>query len=359
MDDTFRPAILYVDDEQANLDTFKRAFGADYAVKTALSGKEALEVLNKEDFPLVIADQRMPGMTGIELCERLMVAKPQTVRMILTAFTETQMLLDAINRGHVHDYVVKRWLESEVKPVLERAFDQYKERTRKLKELEERAAQAGRLKEEIKQIYNYEQIIGTSSGLKEVIEVVRKVAPTDSTVLLFGETGSGKELLARMLHAESKRKHGPFEPVHCAAIPVTLMESEFFGHEKGAFTGADRTHRGYFEMAQGGSLFLDEISEIPLEIQVKLLRVIQEKEIQRLGGNSFMPVDVRLIGATNKDLKQEVAKGRFREDLYYRLNVIEIALPSLRERKQDIPILANYFLEKLKTERADPNIALS
>ncbi len=346
----FRPAILYVDDEQANLDTFRRAFGSDYLVKTCLSAREALEILGREDFPLVIADQRMPGMTGIELCEKLVALKPQTIRMILTAYTETEILLDAINRGRVHDYIVKPWRKSELKPVIERAFEDYKSKTAKLKELEERASHAERLKEEIDEIYDFQSLIGSSTGLKEVVETVKKVAATDSTVLLLGETGTGKELVARSLHANSKRKNGPFVPVHCAALSKSVLESELFGHERGAFTGADQTRAGRFEAANGGTLFLDEVGEIPEEIQVKLLRVLQEREIQRVGGNRTIPVDVRLIAATNSDLKRGVQEKRFREDLYFRLNVIPIVVPPLRDRKEDLPALARYFVEKFNRQ---------
>jgi DNA-binding NtrC family response regulator len=341
-----QPKILYIDDEQANLDTFQDAFESDYQIKTCLSAEEAVQILEKEDFPLVIADQRMPGMTGIELCEKLFALKPDTIRMILTAYTETSILLAAIRRGHVHDYIVKPWKKSELKTILDRALEDYRQRKAKLHELESRLAKVETLEEDLLQIYDNRGIVGSESGLKPVMEIIKKASPTDSTVLLLGETGTGKELLARAIHAESKRNNGPFVPVHCAALAKTLLESELFGHEKGAFTGADKTRVGRFEMANGGTIFLDEIGEIPEETQVKLLRVLQEREIQRVGGNNLISIDVRLITATNKDLKRDVQEGRFREDLFYRLNVIPIKVPSLRERKEDIPSLANYFLRK-------------
>lgn len=341
----FRPAILYVDDEQANLDTFRRAFGADYLVKTALSAIEALTILESEDFPLVIADQKMPEMTGIELCERLISLQPAAIRMILTAYTETQILLDAINRGHVHDYIVKPWRKSELKPVIEKAFDTYREKTAKLKELEARIGRAEQLDSEIRQIYDADRIIGVSSGLQRVWETLKKAAPTDSTILLLGETGTGKELLARAIHDNSKRKDSSFVAVHCAALTPTLLESELFGHEEGAFTGAGEARRGRFEAAQGGTIFLDEIGEISGEVQVKLLRVLQEREIQRVGGNRTIAVDVRVIAATNRNLKGDVDSGRFRADLFFRLNVIPVTVPPLRERAADIPDLASHFLE--------------
>ena len=346
----FRPAILYVDDEQANLDTFRRAFGSDYVVKTAISAKEALNLLEREDFPLVIADERMPGMTGIELCEKLIEVKPQTIRMILTAYSDTQLLLDAINRGRVHDYIVKPWKKSELKPVIDKAFEDYKRKMAKLKDLEERAVHAEQLKKEIHNLYDFEALIGASSGLHDVVEMIKKAAPTDSTVLLGGETGTGKELIARAIHSNSKRRGGPFVPLHCAAVPETLLESELFGHEKGSFTGADHLQVGLFETANGGTVFLDEVGEIPEAIQIKLLRVLQEREIQRVGGNRVIPIDVRLVAATNRDLESAVREGRFREDLFYRLNVIWVNLPPLRERRGDIPALADYFIKKINRQ---------
>ena len=340
------PAFLYVDDEPANLDTFKRAFESDYRVVTCSSGKAALERLERESFALLIADQRMPGMSGIEVCERAIQLSPQTLRIILTAYTETDMLLDAVNRGHVHDYIVKPWRKSELKPVLEKSLQTYRERSAKLKELEKKAGETAQLREEIQAIYPWKGIIGSSKNLQAVLATVEKVAVTDSTVLLTGETGTGKELMARAIHESSKRVDGPFVPVHCAALAENLVESELFGHEKGSFTGATQMHTGSFEKAAGGTVFLDEVSEIPLKTQVELLRVLQQKEIQRVGGEKTIRIDVRVVGASNKDLEIEVREGRFREDLYYRLQVIPIRIPPLRERKDDIPLLANFFLEK-------------
>jgi DNA-binding NtrC family response regulator len=356
----FRPAILYVDDEQANLDTFKRAFGSDYLVKTCLTAREALQAIEAagEEFPIVVADQRMPGMTGIELCEKLAALRPQMIRIILTAFKETQMLLDAINRGRVHDYIVKPWKKSELKPVLDKAFEDYKQRIAKVRELEARAAEADVLEEEVRQIYDSGAIVGETTGLNDVMEKIRKAAPADSTILLLGETGTGKELLARAVHDHGSRKNGPFVPVHCAALVETLLESELFGHEKGAFTGADKTRIGRFETASGGTIFLDEIGEIPEAIQVKLLRVLQEKVIQRVGGNRTIPVDVRVVAATHRNLDRMVKEGRFREDLFYRLNVIALKVPALRERRDDIPALADSFVKKYCAREA-ANVALS
>lgn len=350
MSQVFRPAILYVDDENANLVVFKKSFETDFLVKTCSSAQEALEILKNEHFPLVISDQRMPGMTGIELCEKLVGVSPQSIRMILTAYTETQMLLDAINRGHVHDYIVKPWKKSDLKPVFDRAFENYKQRVVKLKELEQRAKQTESLQEEIRNVYDGSSLIGSSTGLKQVTDMIQKAAPTDSTMMIYGETGTGKELIARSIHESSKRKNEPFVAVHCAALAKTILESELFGHEKGAFTGADQQRKGRFEAADGGTVFLDEIGEISADVQVKLLRVLQEKQVQRVGGNQMINVDVRIVTATNKNLSQMVKDGTFREDLFYRLNVIPVTVPPLRDRMQDVPVLAEFFLTKFNKQ---------
>ncbi len=350
MTQTFRPAILYIDDENANLVVFKKAFESDFLVKTCLSATEALEILKNEHFPLVISDQRMPGMTGIELCEKLVSVSPQSIRMILTAYTETQMLLDAINKGHVHDYIVKPWKKSDLKPVLDRAFEFYKQRAMKLRELEERARQTDVLQEEMNQVFDSQALVGASSGLKQIMDMIQKAAPTDSTMMIYGETGTGKELVARTIHQCSQRKNGPFVAVHCAALTASILESELFGHEKGAFTGADQQRKGRFEAADGGTVFLDEIGEISADVQVKLLRVLQEKQVQRVGGNQVVNVDVRVVTATNKNLSQMVKDGTFREDLYYRLNVIPVTVPALRDRMQDVPVLADFFLQKFNKQ---------
>jgi two-component system response regulator HydG len=283
---------------------------------------------------------------------------PDTVRIILTAYTETKLLLEAIRRGHVQDYIVKPWKKSELKPVLEKYLAEYEARKKKMLELGSRLARTESLEEDLLRFFDNREIVGAEGGLKQPLEIVNKVAPTDATILVLGETGTGKELLARMLHAKSKRTQGPFIAVHCAALSQNLLESELFGHEKGAFTGADQVRIGRFESANHGTIFLDEIGEIPEDTQVKLLRVLQEKEIQRVGGNRSIPIDARLIAATNRNLHQEVQQGKFREDLYYRLNVIPIKVPPLRERKSDIPALAKAFLEK-HSKKTNARVTLS
>jgi DNA-binding NtrC family response regulator len=343
-----KPTILYVDDEQTHLDAFQSTFGSDYTIRTCLSGMEAIEIMNKEGdhYPLLIVDQTMPGLTGIEVCKKIASIQPHTIRIMLADSIDTQFLLDAINSAQVHRVVVKPWKKDELKLILEKAFQEYGEKVTKLHELEMRANKDESLEIEIREMYDSGTIIGEESGLKQEMEVIKKVAPTDSTILILGETGTGKELLARALHERSRRKSGPFVPVHCASLVETLMESELFGYEKGAFTGASEMHRGRFEIAKGGTIFLDEIGELPDEIQVKLLRVLQEKEIYRVGGNRPTPVDVRLISATHRNLEEMVRKGKFREDLFYRLNVIMMRVPPLRERKEDLSRLAFHFLKK-------------
>jgi DNA-binding NtrC family response regulator len=341
----FHPAILYVDGDPAHLDAFRLAFGSDYTIKTTLLGSEAVEIMEKEGdrYPLLIVDQKKTDLTGIEVCEKVASIRPHTLRMILTTLTDTRFFLDAINRGRIHDCILKPWKKEQLKPVLEKAFQEYQEKTAVLREPEKRAAS---LENKMDEVHGRVSMIGEESGLKQAMEVVKKVALTDSTILVLGETGTGKELLARAIHEKSDRRGGPFVPVHCASMVKTLMESEIFGHEKGSFTGADKMRVGRFESAKGGTIFLDEIGELTDEIQVKLLRVLQEKEIHRVGGNRAIPVDVRLVAATHRNLEEMVRKGTFREDLYYRLNVIMIRVPPLRERKEDILPFASYFLDK-------------
>ncbi len=343
-----KPAILYVDDEPSNLDLFKQAFGSDYEVKTCLAGQEALEIIakNAEHFAILIVGQKLPGLTGVEVCERAARLHPPMIRMVLTAYTAPKSLLQAINLGYVHDFILKPWQKEKLKPILDKGFEEYKKKLERIHELEIQAVKIDSLQKEIREIYDSEAIIGESSGLAANMETIKKAAPTDSTILILGETGTGKELLARAIHDHSLRKSGPFIPVHCASLTKSLMESELFGHEKGAFTGADQRRIGRFEGAKGGTIFLDEIGELSEEIQVKLLRVLQEREIFRVGGNQSISVDVRLIAATHRNLEEMIRNGKFREDLFYRLNVISLKVPPLRERKEDIPLLANYFLKK-------------
>lgn len=342
------PSILYIDDEATNLEVFKRAFGSQYLVKTALSAFEALDILQKENFALIISDQKMPGMSGVELCQKLYEAGHESLRMILTAYSDPEILLQAINKGHVHDYIVKPWRKSALQLVIDKAWQAYRDRFVKIKELKEKVDRLEICSEEIDQLYSSSSFLYKElPGLSSIRDILSRAAPTDSTILLLGETGTGKEALAREIHQLSSRKNKVFLPTHLAALSLNLLETELFGHEKGAFTGADKIKKGRFERAHEGSLFLDELGEIPSEIQVKLLRVLQERKVERLGGEQFIDVNVRLIAATHKDLAEEVRQGRFREDLYFRLNVISIEVPPLRKRKEDIPFLARFFLKKI------------
>ncbi|MCB0272847.1 MAG: sigma-54-dependent Fis family transcriptional regulator [Bdellovibrionales bacterium] len=354
----FRPTILYVDDEASNTLIFKKTFEDEYLVSTAQSGVEALEIVKEKDFALCLVDQRMPGMTGIELCEKLIEVGADAVRVMVTAYQEPELLLDAIGRGHVYDYVVKPWNKSQLKEVIERAFAYYKNKVEKVRKLEEQVGDLSILIQK-QQSQNVSQSwVGIDGGLKSVKKMVDQVAPTNSTVMIYGETGTGKELVAHHIHQLSHRKTKPFIPVHCAGLSESLLESELFGHEKGAFTGADHQKKGLFEIGDGGTVFLDEIGEVSENVQVKLLRVLQEKQIQRVGSATPIDVDIRVVAATNRNLEQEVDFGRFRSDLFFRLNVIPITVPPLRERMEDFPALIDFFLQKLNRDM-NKNVQIS
>jgi DNA-binding NtrC family response regulator len=337
--------VLYVDDDRANLDTFRRAFRFDYEVMTAESGAEGLEILKgNPEIALIVADQRMPGMKGTEFLEKAMGVNPHAQRMVLTAFTDLDALLDAIQKGHVYDYVVKPWEPAALKGTMDKALAIYDDRIERIKQLVAAQSENAILKEEVNREYDFDHIIGADGALADVIATVRKVAPTDSTVLIRGETGTGKELVAHAVHAASARSGKALVKLNCAALSPGVLESEFFGHEKGAFTGAVAAKKGRFEVAHGGTLFLDEIGDLPEAVQVKLLRVIQEGEFERVGGNETKKVDVRLVTATHQPLERLVEEGRFRQDLFYRLNVIPVSVPPLRERRADIPLIVDHFL---------------
>jgi DNA-binding NtrC family response regulator len=339
--------ILYVDDDRANLDTFKRAFRFDYDVLTAESGAEGLELVRKNpELALIVADQRMPGMKGTEFLEKAMGINPHAQRMILTAFTDLDALLNAIQQGHVYDYVVKPWEPEALKAVMDKAIAIYADRIERVKRLIAAQSENANLKEMVAKEYDFAHIVGADGALAGVIAAVKKVAPTNATVLIRGETGTGKELIAHAVHAGSDRADKPLVKLNCAALSPGVLESELFGHEKGAFTGAVAAKKGRFEMADGGTLFLDEIGDLPDAVQVKLLRVIQEQEFERVGGTETKKVDVRLVTATHQPLERLVEEGRFRQDLFYRLNVIPITVPPLRERREDITLLVQHFLGK-------------
>src|SRR5512134_2671325 len=344
--DVKRYPILVVDDEQDNLDAFRFNFRKTFDILTASGGAEALQILDDKEVAVVVTDQRMPKMTGVELLREVRNRQPEAVGIILTAFTDVDVLVEAINLGQVYRYITKPWDAKEVRGVLQYAIERFhlqRENKRLMAQLSE---YTGYLNQQLHGEFDFGNIIGDSAALKEVLAKVEQVAPTASTVLLRGETGTGKELVAHAIHINSPREEKPFVRVNCAALAPGVLESELFGHEKGAFTGAVARRPGRFELANGGTLFLDEVGDLPMEVQIKLLRTLQEREFERVGGTETLRVDVRVVSATNRDLEQMIAEGKFREDLYYRLNVFPVHLPALRERVEDIPRLVEHFVGK-------------
>ncbi len=348
-----RYGLLIVDDEKDILRVLSLTFEEDYDVFTATSGKQALEILEKEEIALIIADQRMPEMDGIEFLERTIEKYPQVIRIILTAYPDTESLIQAINTGRVYRYITKPWDRAELKITVQRALESYElavENHRLVKELqaanEQLQAENLYLKREVARGSRFENIIGKSPAMERLFDLVDKVIDSSVTVLLTGETGTGKSVIAPYIHVHGPRKGKLFIAQNCGALPDALLESELFGHRRGSFTGAFQDKKGLFEVADGGTIFLDEVSEMSPAMQVKLLQVIQEGTFRRIGEHEYKKVDVRIIAATNQDLETEVEKGTFREDLYYRLSIFPIRVPPLRERRDDIPLLALYFLEK-------------
>ncbi len=344
--DLKRYPILVVDDEQDNLDAFRFNFRKTFDILTASGGAEALQILAEKEVAVVITDQRMPKMTGIELLREVRTRQPEAVGIILTAFTDVDVLVEAVNLGQVYRYITKPWDAKEVRGVLQYAIERF-HLTRENKRLAAQLAEyTGYLNQQLHGEFDFGNIIGESPALREVLSKVEQVAPTVSTVLLRGETGTGKELVAHAIHINSPREEKPFVRVNCAALAPGILESELFGHEKGSFTGAMERRRGRFELADGGTLFLDEVGDLPMVVQIKLLRTLQEREFERVGGAETIKVDVRVVSATNRNLEQMIEDGEFREDLYYRLNVFPINLPPLRDRLEDLPVLTSHFIAK-------------
>jgi two-component system response regulator AtoC len=344
--DPLRYPVLVVDDEPDNLDAFRFNFKRVLQIVAAGSGEEGLAVLREQDVAVIVTDQRMPRMTGLEFLKAARALRPDAIGIILTAYTDVDVLIDSINLGHVHRYITKPWDAKEVKGVLLQAIETFHLRRDNARLAEQLAQYAGYLNREMHGAFDFGQIVGDAPALREVLQKVEQVAPTHSTVLLRGETGTGKELVAHAIHINSPREGKPFVRINCAALAPGVLESELFGHEKGAFTGAIERRPGRFELAHGGTLFLDEVGDLPLEVQVKILRVLQEREFERVGGTQTLKVDVRVISATHRDLEAQIADGRFREDLYYRLNVFPIHLPPLRERVEDLARLVEHFVGK-------------
>ncbi|HET8580101.1 MAG TPA: sigma-54 dependent transcriptional regulator [Nitrospiraceae bacterium] len=331
--------ILIVDDERSMRDILSIMLKrAGYAVTVAEDGEEAIEQIGKEIFDLVITDLKMPKGSGLEVLKAVKAAAHETVVLMITAFASAESAVEAMKQG-AYDYLTKPFQIDEVQLIIRNALEKRRLSTENMLLKREMASQS-----------SFARIIGQSEAMQKVFDVVGKVADTKSNVLICGESGTGKELIARAIHYNSSRSQRPFVTVNCSALPEPLLESELFGHMKGSFTGAIANKAGLFEVANGGSIFLDEIGETTPATQVKLLRVIQEREFRRVGGTQDMKVDVRIIAATNKELEKCVAEGTFREDLYYRLDVIPIHLPPLRLRTGDIPLLAQHFLEQFSKE---------
>jgi len=328
--------ILIVDDEKSMRDFLAIILKKDgYYVSTTSDGEEAIRAIQKDIYDLVITDIKMPKVDGLDVLKAVKETAPQTVVLMITAFASTETAVEAMKEG-AYDYIMKPFQIDEVKLIIKNALEKKSLREENI-----------RLKREIRDQAGLDKIIGRSEKMQRVLELVHKVADSNSNILIYGESGTGKELIARSIHFNSRRVDKPFVTVNCSALPEALLESELFGHMKGSFTGAVVNKEGLFEVAHEGSLFLDEIGETPLPIQVKLLRVLQEREFRRIGGTKDIKVDVRIIAATNKNLEKAVAQGTFREDLYYRLDVIPIYLPQLRFRMDDIALLVEHFLEKL------------
>jgi len=328
--------ILVVDDEQSMRDFLAILLSKEgHEVATAKNGADAIRAVQAEIFDLVITDVKMPGADGMEVLRSVKEISPETVVIMVTAFATTEAAVEAMKIG-AYDYIIKPFKVDELKLIIYNSLE--KRDLRKENIL---------LKREIESKAGFDNFIGKSEPMQKVFSLIRQVADTTSTVLITGESGTGKELVARAVHFNSPRKNGPFVTVNCGALPETLLESELFGYMKGAFTGASSNKQGLFEAANHGTIFLDEISATTPALQIKLLRVLQEREFIRVGGTAGIKVDVHVIAASNRDLLAEIARGAFREDLFYRLNVIPIHLPPLRERKEDIPLLAEYFLKKV------------
>ena len=327
--------ILVADDEAAIRESLSEVLREEkYEVVEAADGLAAIKALQERDFDLVIADLRMPGADGIEVLRRTRELAPQTLVILVTAYASLETAVEALRQG-AHDYIIKPLIFEDVLGKLRRLLD-YKQL----------AWEAQILRREVEARFDFENLVGKSRVMADIMTLIRKVAPTNSTVLVTGESGVGKEVVARAIHHFSEQRDKLFMPVNCGAIPENLLESQLFGHLKGAFTGAVAAQEGLFQRARGGTIFLDEIGDLPFSLQVKLHRAIEQKEVLPVGSTTPAKVDVRIIAATNRVLKDEVAKGSFREDLYYRLNVLEIHVPPLRERREDIPLLAEYFVAK-------------
>ena len=332
--------ILIIDDEETMRDSCRQTLSRDgNRVEVAEDGSKGLSLLGTESFDLVILDLKMPGLSGMEVLKRIKKDDPEVVVIVITGYATVESAVEAMKRG-AYDFIPKPFTPDSLRVIVKRALDR-----------RELALENVLLRDELKAGFEPGVIIGQSKSMKEVEQLVQKVGPTDTTVLIAGESGTGKELVARAIHRYSGRTDKPFVAVDCGSLVENLFESELFGHVKGSFTGATATKYGRFELANGGTLFFDEIGNLSINIQTKLLRVLQEREVTKVGCSQVIKVDVRIVAATNKDLQKAVKAGTFREDLFYRLSVVPITLPALCERRDDIPLLASYFLQKYNKKR--------
>lgn len=328
--------ILIVEDEKSMREVLKILLEEEHhKIVTASDGLEGLSYLDKDIFDLVITDIKMPKANGFDVLKKVKEISPDTIVIMITAFANKETAIEAMKLG-AYDYISKPFNIDEIRLIVRKAIEKKKEKD-----------ELSLLREKVEASFTLENIIGKSPRMQEMFKLIPRIAQSNSNVLIIGESGSGKELVASAVHNLSQRKEKNFLTINCATFPEGLLESELFGHMKGAFTGALYNKQGLFEIADGGSMFLDEIGEMPTNLQAKLLRVLENGTFRRVGGTTDIKVDIRIISATNKDLKEEIAAGRFREDLYYRLNVVPINIPPLRERKQDIPLLAEHFLRKI------------
>ena len=340
--------IAVIDDDVKMLELLKKVLSKKgYKVDTFSTPKLALPKISENGYDIVLTDVNMPDMNGIEVLKRIKESSPDTIVIMITAFATVSTAVESMKLG-AYDYISKPFNMEEFLLTIDRAV----EKIALKKEVEI-------LRREIQQRYSFGNIIGKSPQMQKVYQLIQQVAKVNSNVIIYGKSGTGKELVAKAIHYNSPRRNKPFIAVNCSSIPETLLESELFGHEKGAFTGAVSSRKGLFEEANGGTIFLDEIGDMSLAMQAKLLRVLEDKEIRHVGSDKSHKVDVRVIAATNKDLKKEVEKGNFREDLFYRLNVIPIYLPELKERTEDIPLLVEYFLKKYGEQAGRPNLKIS
>jgi len=337
--------VLIVDDEELLVKSCGQILSSEgYNVVTEGRGRNALEVVRRQRPDIVLTDLMLPDMDGLALLKEIKKLAPETLVVMITGFATVDSSVEAIRAG-AYDYIPKPFTATQLRILIGRAAQQ-------VRLVQDNAS----LRDQLKKQYAFENIIGNSGGIQRVFDVVSRVAPTDASVFISGESGTGKELIARAIHANSRRSARPFMAINCAALPDHLLESELFGHEKGAFTGADQQRRGLLEVASGGTFFMDEISEMSMELQAKLLRVIQERKIRRVGGEAEIAIDVRWVSATNRDPDQAVRDGMLRQDLLYRLNVVPVKLPPLRHRREDIPALAQHFLKRYAQDYGRDNL---